>query len=105
MSRHFKLLFQSRLRGKQINLPQTIDAIEFNAHDTLLNHLLDEISREEDSAGRGMLSVIVVHKTGDHMPGPGFFELAKALGREIPDKERFWIKEHKGVCTVWFGSS
>jgi len=39
--------------------------------------MLGEISQEEDAAGRGMLSVIVVHKVGDMQPGPGFFQLAK----------------------------
>ena len=37
-------------------------------------------------AGRGMLSVIVVHKVGDMQPGPGFFQLAKKLGRDTSDK-------------------
>jgi hypothetical protein len=35
--------------------------------------MLGEISQEEDEAGHGMLSVIVVHKYGDMQPGPGFF--------------------------------
>jgi len=35
--------------------------------------------------GRGMLSVIVVHKEGDMQPGPGFFELAGELGRDTSD--------------------
>ena len=43
--------------------------------------MLGEISSEEDAAGRGMLTVLVVHRAGDMQPGPGFFELAKQLGR------------------------
>ena len=39
------------------------------------------------AAGRGMLSVIVVHKQGDMQPGPGFFELAQRLGRDTSDTE------------------
>jgi hypothetical protein len=42
--------------------------------------MLGEIAPEEDKAGRGMLTVVVVHKTGDIEPGPGFYETAKELG-------------------------
>jgi hypothetical protein len=47
--------------------------------------LLGEVSTDEDAAGRGMLTVIVVHKSGDTMPGPGFFKLASTLGRSVAD--------------------
>jgi hypothetical protein len=50
-------------------------------------------SREEDAAGRGMLSVIVVHREGDKRPGPGFFTLAKKLGRDTSDREKCWVDE------------
>jgi hypothetical protein len=46
--------------------------------------MLGEISLE-GAAGRGMLSVIVVHKDGDMQPGPGFFELAEELDRDTSD--------------------
>lgn len=103
-----KAVIVNRIKAKERNakvsyseLVSHIDAIELTARAPLLSRLLDEISREENSAGRGMLSVIVVHKTGDHMPGPGFFELAKALGRDIRDRERCWINEHSKVCSAW----
>jgi len=51
-----------------------------------LAHMLGEVSEEEDAVGRGTLSVIVVHKDGDMQPGPGFFQLAKKLGRNTSDK-------------------
>src|SRR5207302_11211158 len=63
------------------DLVKEIRSINLAAHDPRLFHLLGEISSDEDSAGRGMLTVVVVHKTGDMQPGPGFFELAKQLGR------------------------
>jgi hypothetical protein len=40
-----------------------------------------------------MLSVVVVHQGGDGMPGPGFFKLAQELGRDVRNKEGFWIAE------------
>ena len=39
--------------------------------------MLGEISSAEDAAGRGMLTVVVVHKAGDMQPGPGFFRAGK----------------------------
>jgi hypothetical protein len=50
-------------------------------------------SSEEDAAGRGMLSVIVIHQGGDGRPGPGLFVLARELGRDVRDKEIFWVTE------------
>jgi len=48
-----------------------------------------------------MLSVIVVHKFGDMQPGPGFFELAKKLGRDTSDILKCWVDELKKVHAVW----
>ncbi len=63
--------------------------------------MLGEISEEEDALGRGMLSVLVVHKEGDLRPGPGFFKLAKKLERNTSDLERCWVDEFKRVLSVW----
>jgi hypothetical protein len=59
--------------------------------------MLGEISTEENEAGRGMLTVVVVHKEDDMKPGPGFFELAQKLGRQVGDMDVFWISEFKRV--------
>jgi hypothetical protein len=48
-----------------------------------------------------MLSVIVVHKTGDMQPGPGFFQLAKRLGRDTSDTTTCWIEELRRVHQYW----
>ena len=66
-----------------------------------LAHMLGEISSEEDEEGRGLLTVVVVHKTGDMKPGPGFFRLARSRGRNIVDEEQFWIKELRNVYGAW----
>jgi hypothetical protein len=60
--------------------------------DPRLAHFLGEISTEEDAAGRGMLTAVVVHKH-DRWPGAGFFELAQSLGRRVSDPEKVWIAE------------
>ena len=66
-----------------------------------LDTLLMQISEEEDDAGRGMLSVIVVHKNGDMQPGRGFFELAKERGRNTSDILACWIAELNKVHAYW----
>jgi len=78
-----------------------IKAIDIRAHDPRLFHLLDEINRLEDRAGRGMLTALVVHKSGDMQPGPGFFELAKSLGKDTSDKLVCWLQELKRVHDYW----
>ena len=66
-----------------------------------LAHMLGEISTDEHRAGRGMLTVVVVHKSGDLTPGPGFFELACSLGHHVDDREAFWIRELEMVHATW----
>lgn len=84
------------------DLASQITSLRLQAHDPRLFHLLGEISSEEDRAGRGMLTVIVVHKDGDMQPGPGFFELAKSLGRDTSDLLQCWITELKRVHAIWY---
>ncbi|MDE2660054.1 MAG: hypothetical protein OXI45_07555 [Acidobacteriota bacterium] len=70
-------------------------------YDPRLWGMLGQISRAEDDEGRGLLTVVVVHKTGDMKPGPGFFDLAKCRGRDTSDIVRCWIEELKKVHAVW----
>ena len=77
-------------------LTTRIRSIRFDPQDHVFHHLLGQISVEEDAARRGMVSVLVVHKD-DGMPGPGFFELAQRLGRDVRDKERCWSEEARLV--------
>ena len=63
--------------------------------------LLREISTEEDAAGRGMLSAVVVHGKGNRMPGVGFFRLAESLGRDTKDRRVFWSNELEKVYEDW----
>jgi hypothetical protein len=78
-----------------------IGALSLEPHDPRLFHLLGEISSEEDEAGRGMLTAIVVHKSGDMQPGPGFFELAKSLGKNTKDPLACWISEFNKAHDYW----
>ncbi len=69
------------------------DLIIFDPHDSAFHHMLGQISVEEDAAGRGLLSALVVYKDGEGQPGPGFYDLAQRLGRDTSDKMRFWVDE------------
>ena len=82
-------------------LTKKMTVITFNPHSPALAAMLGEISEEEDSAGRGMLTAIVVRKHGNMMPGPGFFKLAETLGRDTSDIEKCWINELKWVFSKW----
>ena len=66
-----------------------------------LRELLGEISAAEDMAGRGMLSVVVIHQGEDCLPGHGFFTLARGLGRDISNEEKLWAAEFASVREVW----
>ncbi|WP_294898939.1 hypothetical protein, partial [Sulfurospirillum sp. UBA4051] len=78
-----------------------ISSASFEAHDPRLFRLLEEISREENALGHGILSVIVVHKDGDGKSGKGFFELAKDLDRDTTDLLKCWISELNKVYEYW----
>jgi hypothetical protein len=82
-------------------LVNKIQSIRFEPHDTRFFHFLGELSREEDAAGHGMITALVVHRHGDMQPGPGFFELAESLGKDVTDVLACWIREVHKVHSYW----
>jgi len=94
---------RAKVRGMMpySELVSKMTTISLEAYDQRLFHLLGEVSIEEDTAGRGMLTVIVVHKLGDMQPGQGFFELAESLGRDTSNILDCWITELKKVHSIW----
>jgi hypothetical protein len=99
-----------RLAGQRARIPYSdlmpqIKSITLDYHDPRVAHFLGEISKEEDAADRSMLTAIVVHKTGDMQPGPGFYELAEELGRDTSDKLRCWVDEFNRVHDYWANKS
>ncbi len=61
-----KILVQHARGRKMIpysDLVEQVSAIRLEANDYALAAMLGEISTEEDEAGRGLLTVLVVHKT------------------------------------------
>ena len=83
------------------DLVAEIRSLDLDPQGMHLAHMLGEISTAEHEAGRGMLTVVVVHKHGDQMPGPGFFRLARSLGQDTRDREVFWIGELEKVYRAW----
>jgi hypothetical protein len=82
-------------------LTRLITAVHFEPNSLALRELAGDISFEEDMAGRGMLSAVVVHQGADELPSQHFFTLAKGLGRDTTDQERFWMSELTTVRNVW----
>lgn len=78
-----------------------VKAVSFNAFDTRLFAILGQVSVAEHEQGHPLLSVLVVHKSGDMQPGEGFFELAHSLGRNTSDVLRAWIEEVQKVYQFW----
>lgn len=97
------LVARAKLRGMipYSDLVRQVRAVRLEPDSSALAAMLGEISEDEDAAGRGMLTVIVVHKTGDMQPGPGFFDLASHLGRNTTDMVKCWIEELKKVHAYW----
>jgi hypothetical protein len=83
------------------DLSSQLTTIHLEPHDPALWHMPGEISQAESEAGRGMLSVVVVHKYSDMEPGSGFFELAESLGRDVADRSGFWVAELHLVHGCW----
>lgn len=100
------LIERARVRGMipYSDLANQMTEIALEPNSFAFAAMLGEISSEEDAAGRGMLTVIVVHKVGDMQPGPGFFELAKERGRDTSNILTCWIEELKKVHRVWSGT-
>ncbi|MER2605383.1 MAG: hypothetical protein ABTQ29_06105 [Siculibacillus sp.] len=83
------------------DLVARVKAFKLRPDDSRLHALLDEISTAENAAGRGLLTIVVVHRSGDMMPGRGFFELARFHGRDVRNQEKFWSSEVAHVFETW----
>lgn len=68
-----------------------------------VGRLLGEISEDEVKRGRPMLSAVCVNVGG--RPGPGFYDLARALprlvGKSPAVEQRCWEAEREAVYKYW----
>ncbi len=83
------------------DLVPKITALDLQAHDPRLDELLGQISIEENGHGRGVLSVLVVHKTGDLRPGRAFCNCAEQLGLDTSDEDRRWADQLNKIYSCW----
>jgi len=98
----------SRRYGQTISYTDfvgSLSAIRIDPHDMRLSHFLEEIVVDEHRGGRPLLTVLVVHRHGDLMPGDGFFEIADQLGFNMDDREAFWVAEFNRVTDFWRGAN
>ena len=74
-------------------------------HSSALAGLLGQINLLEHKRGRPLISAVVVYKTGDLEPGPGFWEFARHLGVDPGAGEHarleFWAQELERCFTYW----
>jgi hypothetical protein len=64
-------------------LSPQIEAVPLTPNDPLLFALLDVVSKSSHAEHGVMLSAVVTHAGDDHLPGKGFFWLARQLGHEF----------------------
>ena len=87
------------------DLTRKITAIRFDPHAYSFHGMLYQISVEEDRAGRGLLSAIVIHapdaSVAANRPGVGYWSCAKDCGRNISDREKSWTEEVGKVFADW----
>ena len=67
-----------------------------------------EISEDEHIQGRPMLSAVAISAVR-RMPGPGFFGLARDMGKlqgsSEQDERHFWDAEKAAVYAIWQGDA
>ena len=83
------------------DLAAQMTSVAVQAPDQMLWEIIGDVARDEGAAGRGLLSVVVVHKHGDMEPGKGFFELAKYFKRNTRDRTACFVAELKTVYQYW----
>ena len=74
---------------------------KFEPHDIRLWEVLGDVSRDEEAEGRGLLSVVVVHRHGDQEAGHGFILLAGYFGRDVRDQTKCFHEEVNRVHYYW----
>jgi len=69
-------------------LANRISAVSYTPNGGPFSEMLCQVSRTTHHKRGVLLSAVVVHQD-DALPGPGFFQLARELGREVEDNESF----------------
>jgi hypothetical protein len=67
-------------------------------HRNQIAKILDKVSRTSHEHKEVLLSALVCRKSGDRLPGDGFFEMASELGYSWTNREKF-VREQ--IDLVW----
>ncbi|TVL98850.1 MAG: hypothetical protein CV087_20205 [Candidatus Brocadia sp. WS118] len=107
-TRIYRKLMETAQRAKTITYTEVGNLVGLDMDDSQqreeLAHLLGNISRNEHENHRPLLSVVVVHASGERkgIPGSGFFSLASELEiNDGRDEDMFFAEELKRVFDFW----
>lgn len=96
------ILIARAREGRTISYGELATATRLSPQSTQFNAALNGVSRSEEAAGRGLLSVLVVRQRQE-TPGAGFFTLARELGRQFSNERVFYLEESERVIAQWQG--
>lgn len=82
------------------DLAKKTEIIKFKPNSKIFNIMLSEISKEEYSSGRGLLTALL-YKTGGKTPGYRLYNIAISLGLEVSDNPEMWSNERNKVFEYW----
>lgn len=87
------------------DLAETVKSASLKPFSQPLFAVLTELSEEEDAAGRGMLSAVVIRKDRRKTRKSGLIKLAAKLGRDVTNVRECWDAEIERVCKYWSAHS
>ena len=102
LARAWDILVDRAREGRTITYGEMATALRLSPQSSNFTSILSEVSRSEVAAGRGMLSVLVVRQR-QGLPGVGFFNLAREVGRKFENESLFFLEESERVIAHWQG--
>ena len=98
--RQFLITYQDLAKALQILPPHSIHRV---------TEALERLIRENAAADRPFIAALVISKARGGLPGPGFFDCARRLGRfagdpDGQDARSFHTAELNAVFACWCGS-
>ena len=100
LARAWEVLVARAREGRTITYGEMATAMLLSPQSAQFTDTLNELSRTENTAGRGLLSVLVIRQR-EGTPGSGFFRLARELGHQFDDDEQFFREEVERVTAQW----
>lgn len=102
LARAWEVLVARAREGRTISYGEMATALVLSPQSGQFTETLNELSRTEEAAGRGLLGVLVVRKR-QGTPGAAFFNLARELGRQFENEKIFYLEESERVVAQWQG--